>query len=155
MNARTWSKNASSAPTTGTRVLVVDDNAMVRRAIVRGLVRAGFEVLEAAGGVEAVEIYASSSPAVNVVVLDVEMPEMDGFEVLRELRRIHPHVRVVFCSGRPDESTVEKAIREGASSFVSKPFTGSCLVAAVARALGEGKHRNASYVRATGPEADG
>jgi two-component system, cell cycle sensor histidine kinase and response regulator CckA len=103
-------------------VLVVEDNKMVRRLAVRILGRMGFRVLEAADGVEALEVFEEHRTRIRVVLCDVTMPRMGGWDTLAALRRIDPEVRVVLTSGY-DESIVtggSHPVRPDA--FVGKPW---------------------------------
>lgn len=101
------------------RVLVVDDDADARLAARRALERAGFAVGEAADGETALAAAAADSPA--LVLLDLLMPGMSGFEVLTELRR-RSDVPVIVLSGRGEESERVLALEIGADDYVVKPF---------------------------------
>jgi CheY-like chemotaxis protein len=80
-------------------VLVVEDNEMVRRLAVRILEKMGFRVLEAADGVEALEVFEEHRDRIRVVLCDVTMPRMGGWETLSALRRIDPEIPVILTSG--------------------------------------------------------
>ncbi len=95
--------NAPSGETRS-RVLVVDDESLVRRSLRRLLQRAGYDVLEAANGVEALKIYASAARKPAVVLLDLDMPEMGGLEAARRLAEQAAEAKVVFISGHLDRS---------------------------------------------------
>jgi len=86
------------------RVLVVDDESLVRRSLRRLLVRAGYDILEAANGLEALKIYASAARKPAVVLLDLDMPEMGGLEAAKRLAEQDAEVKVVFISGHLDRS---------------------------------------------------
>jgi two-component system cell cycle sensor histidine kinase/response regulator CckA len=109
---------------TGTgRVLLVEDEDAVRAFAVRALTRQGYKVLEAASGLEALEVMEREAGGVDIVVSDVVMPEMDGPTMYNELRKSHPDIKVIFVSGYPDEA-FRKRISEGAQvAFLPKPFT--------------------------------
>lgn len=96
---------------------MVDDHPKVLKFIEIELKLRGFEVQTATSGLEALEIVSRASPA--VMLLDIIMPEMDGFEVLRELRRFSK-LPVICFSASP--GNWEEAMRLGADSFVVKPF---------------------------------
>lgn len=101
-------------------VLLADDEAPVRRLARMTLERLGFRVLEAADGREAVSLFAARRDEVDVVLLDVTMPELDGFGALREIRSLEPTVPALLVSGLPAE---DDAIPEGGpTSFLSKPY---------------------------------
>jgi two-component system, cell cycle sensor histidine kinase and response regulator CckA len=122
---------------TGTgRVLLVEDEDIVRSFAVRALSRQGYEVLEAASGAEAVEVMDRENHRVDIVVSDVIMPEMDGPTLLKELRKTNPTLKFIFVSGYPDDA-FKKSLDEGADyAFLPKPFTLPQLAAKVKEQLG-------------------
>ena len=106
------------------RALMVDDSAPARRHAGRMLAELGFEVFEAAHGLEAYEVLKKLGP-VEVVVLDWNMPYADGIWFLRNLRQTPglDEVLVVMATGNTDMKSVQQAMSEGASEYVMKPFT--------------------------------
>ncbi len=119
------------------RVLLVEDEDVVRSFAVRALSRQGYEVLEAASGVEAVEVMERENHRVDIVVSDVVMPEMDGPTLLKELRRTNPELKFIFVSGYPDDA-FKKSLEVGADyAFLPKPFTLPQLAAKVKEQLGQ------------------
>ncbi len=119
-------------------VLVVDDEVMVRRAVGRSLRLLGYRVLQAAHGVEALEIDAND-PA-DLVVLDMAMPVMDGPETFRALRARRSDLPVLLCSGYAADSVAAELLVEPRVDFLQKPFELSVLAAAVERGLMGGEH---------------
>ena len=116
-------------------VLVVDDDAQVRRAMQWALEDEGFEVLPAADGDEALRLSAEHPP--NLVVLDLTLPTLDGYAVARRLRaRRGPAVPVLLVTA--DGQADRKAERAGAYAFLRKPFDVEDFVRAVRRGLGRG-----------------
>lgn len=111
-------------------VVVLDDDAHVRAFAVRVLESAGHRVHSAPSGTALLQ--ASDTPAPDVVVTDIFMPDADGFEVLRHLRRTHPGVPVVVMSGGHGESMLAVARAMRAAAILVKPFGASALVEAVA-----------------------
>ncbi len=105
------------------RVLVVDDEEMVRNLAQTMLERMGFTVLTAADGCEAVEIFEQNPEGFACVLLDLTMPRMDGREALHELRRLRPDVRVVICSGY-DSQRLSHLFPAASDclAFMHKPF---------------------------------
>jgi len=106
------------------KALVVDDSAGMRaylRMVLRG---AGMEVTEAKNGVEALRVLAST-PGVGVALLDWNMPEMDGYELLLRLRSntAFDSMRIVMVTTETDVSRISKALDHGADEYVMKPFT--------------------------------
>ncbi len=103
-------------------VLIVDDDPFIRRLIATTLEDvAGFELLEAADGQEAVELARDRAPA--IVFLDIDMPRMDGLTACRALRDRHgpgPHIVMLTAAGREQEGAARAA---GADLFLTKPFS--------------------------------
>jgi signal transduction histidine kinase/predicted Ser/Thr protein kinase len=104
------------------RILVVDDEPLVRRTTGKALERAGYEVCFAANGVEALGVVQGGEP-VDLVVTDVQMPEMDGPAFVRRLAELGLHVPVLFVSGYPDEELAGASILGEGVEFLQKPFT--------------------------------
>ncbi len=103
-------------------VLIADDEPIVRRLLEMALRAAGRRVLTAANGAEALRLYQDREGRVNLVLLDVQMPELDGPQTLAALRRITPDVRVAFMSGGSATYSDEDLLATGAIDFVQKPF---------------------------------
>ncbi len=109
---------------TGTgRVLLVEDEDAVRGFAVEALRRQGYEVLQAASGVEALEVLAAADKPVDLVVSDVIMPEMDGPTLLKELRRTKPDLKFIFMSGYPDDAFKNTLDPDTEFAFLQKPFS--------------------------------
>ncbi len=128
-------KQLNATDLTGTgRVLLVEDEVEVRQFAVRALRRQGYQVLEAADGVEALDVMAANEGKIDIVVSDVVMPEMDGPALFKELRKRNPSLKVIFVSGYPNE-----AFRESMGSddfaFLPKPFSLPQLAAKVKEEL--------------------
>lgn len=115
------------------KILVIDDSALSRRICRRILQGAGHAVAEAADGLSALEGYALEKP--DLVLLDVTMAEMNGLEVLRQLRAMDPSARVVMATADVQSSTRALAEAGGAVGFVGKPFVADALLKAVDAAL--------------------
>ena len=112
-------------------ILLVEDEDGLRSLNARGLRSRGYSVIEAANGVEAIEALAEKDGAVDLVVSDVVMPEMDGPTMLKEMRAKNPGVRIIFVSGYAEDA-FEKSLPENQQfAFLPKPFTLAQLVAAV------------------------
>jgi signal transduction histidine kinase len=116
------------------RVLVVDDNEMLRRLAATFLRRSGFEVLLAEDGPEALEVFGRERDKIDLILLDLTMPRLSGRETLRRLREIDPGVPVVLVSGFADTAQTSLA-EEGAQGFVAKPYREHDLLHAVRAAL--------------------
>ena len=103
-------------------VLLVDDEDLVRELAKRILSRAGYTVLTATNGREALQVYKKERKRISLVLLDLIMPEMDGKQCLRELLKINPGARVLVASGYSANGPTKEALEGGARGFVSKPF---------------------------------
>ena len=108
------------------KVLVVDDADFMRMMLEDILTHFGHTVLQAKDGQESLNILQDE--AVDVCVLDICMPGMDGLEVLRRIKEGHPGVKVVMLSAMSQENNVKQALQLGADAFVVKPFQAECLV---------------------------
>lgn len=110
-------------PAGGTEtILVVDDEYPVRDLAHRTLGRAGYRVLTAVDGPQALELFRENRDDISLVILDLIMPSMGGAECLAELLKIDPDVRVLIASGYSGEVTEGEAIQRGARGFLGKPF---------------------------------
>ena len=124
---------ASSAPSAAcraprpARVLVVDDDDAVRRFTARSLERAGYDVLTAADGAEALRLSDAHEGAIDVVVVDVVLPRMRGTELAARLRPRQPTAQVLFMSGYRTEEGSLPSCADGRARFLPKPFTGADL----------------------------
>ena len=128
-------KKVASDHTGAGTVLLVEDEDAVRALNARMLASRGYTVLEAASGVEALEVFDEAGGAVDLVVSDVVMPEMDGPTMLGHLRQRNPATRIIFVSGYAEEA-FKKNLPEGeAFGFLAKPFTMKQLVEAVKVAM--------------------
>ncbi|WP_204949769.1 cell cycle histidine kinase CckA [Methylopila capsulata] len=117
-------------------VLLVEDEDAVRAFGARALASRGYDVIEARSGVEALEQMEKHGSAVELVVSDVVMPEMDGPSLLRELRKKQPDLKIIFVSGYAEDA-FKKNLPDGESfAFLPKPFTLKQLVQAVKDTMG-------------------
>ena len=114
-------------------VLVIDDDAHIRTAIGKFLIARKHTVIEAANGEKGVEVVESQ--AVDIVITDVKMPGMDGFEVLRRVRSVAPETEVIVITGVKEAENAFRALREGAFDFFNKPFRVEELNAAIQRTV--------------------
>lgn len=123
-------------PATGRVVLVVDDDASVQAVASRMAERHGYRVLTAGDGPTALEIFEANRERIACVLLDLAMPQMDGDQMFRELRRIAPGTRVVLMSGYTEEEAARRFAGQGLAGFLQKPFTSAELRAVLHRAVG-------------------
>lgn len=115
------------------RLLIVDDEAPIRRALARVFGRQGFEVAVAENGAEALAVLVAGN--VDVVVSDICMPQMDGVTLLREVAAVDPEIPVILVTGRPSLKTAIAAVQHRAFQYVTKPFDSDELVEIVTRAV--------------------
>ncbi len=103
------------------KVLIVDDAAFMRKLLKNILFSGGFDIVgEAENGKQAVELYKKLRP--DIVTMDIIMPEMNGIEALKEIKKIDPNAKVVMCTAVGQEQMVKTAIKFGARGYIVKPF---------------------------------
>lgn len=112
----------------GEMVLVVDDEAAIVEITSATLGNYNYKVLTANDGIEAIALYAQHQDKINVVLIDMMMPEMDGFTAIRTLQTMKPAVKIVATSGLAANDKVNLAISAGAKAFLSKPYTTQALL---------------------------
>ena len=125
------------------RVLVLEDESSIRSFIVINLHRAGYEVVEAENGEEALE-KLSAYPDIRVALLDIMLPGIDGFEVCRRIRAVNTQIGIIMLSARTQEMDKVTGLMTGADDYVTKPFSPAELTARV----------DALFRRAGGMEVD-
>jgi len=104
-------------------ILIVDDDPSVRAMLEMGLRHHGFVVWLASHGQEALALYRDHAQEIDLVLLDVRMPGMDGPQTLAALQQINPQVRCCFVSGESGEYTQEALLALGAAHYFKKPFS--------------------------------
>lgn len=112
-------------------ILVVDDAAFMRMRMSKILTEAGYQVVQAENGLEAVEKYRSEKP--DAVLMDITMPEMDGLTALQEIRSLDPTARVAMVTALGQQQIVLEAVKSGAKDFLVKPCEGDRVLAAVSK----------------------
>jgi two-component system chemotaxis response regulator CheY len=120
------------------RILVVDDEPLVRDTLRLFLESVGHEVIEAADGDRALALYPAEQP--DLVISDLVMPVRSGLETIEELRRMNPAVRILAISGGARDGSVDHldaARRRGAAAVLAKPFGRATLLDLVGRMLGD------------------
>ncbi len=130
--ARHTQRNAS---TFSGVVLLADDEDMVRTATRRVLEHAGLEVLEARDGSEAVDLYAANTDRVDLVILDLDMPQMNGEQAFARLNALAPDLPVLISSGYIDGDREDALRRAGVDGLLNKPYDSVALMQAVASAI--------------------
>ena len=112
------------------KALVVDDSRTIRIIIRRILIELGYEVREAANGIEALKVLETEKTAVKLVLADWNMPEMNGMELLKSLRQ-NPEfdsLKVIMVTTETEMDQMASALEAGANEYVMKPFTKDILV---------------------------
>ena len=115
------------------KILVVDDESRMRKLVHDFLTREGYAVVEAADGEEALDIFYSDKE-ISLIVLDVMMPKINGWEVCREIRKISK-LPIIMLTAKGDESDELNGFEIGADEYISKPFSPKILVARVTALL--------------------
>lgn len=115
------------------KILVVDDESRMRKLVSDFLIKAGYEVSEAGDGMEAIDKFFADK-SISLVILDVMMPKMDGWEVCREIRR-YSKVPIIMLTARSDERDELQGFELGVDEYISKPFSPKILVARVSAIL--------------------
>jgi DNA-binding response OmpR family regulator len=101
------------------RILIVDDDSSIRKFLQANLEARGYIVYSAQGGAEAMQFLTGT--AVDLILLDIMMPEIDGFEVCRRIRQTS-QVPIIMLSAREGEGDSQKSLENGANDYVTKPF---------------------------------
>lgn len=115
------------------KILVVDDESRMRKLVRDFLVKSGFIIIEAADGEEAVEKFMSAND-IALIILDVMMPKLDGYEVAEEIRKIS-QVPIIMLTAKSDERDELKGFELGVDEYITKPFSPKILVARVEAVL--------------------
>jgi two-component system cell cycle sensor histidine kinase/response regulator CckA len=126
---------------TSATVLVIDDEAVVRRTAKSMLERFGYTVVCAEDGKEGVEVFRVLTDKVSVVLLDMTMPVMSGEETFRELRAIKPDIRVVLSSGYNEVEAIRRFTGKGLAGFLQKPYSVKTLADKIQSVLEESEPR--------------
>ncbi len=103
-------------------ILLVDDEEMILRVGKRMLEKLGYSVITAKGGKEAIELFSSNGKDIDMVILDMIMPEMNGEEVFRSIREVNPKIKVLLSSGYSVDGEARKILEQGCNGFIQKPF---------------------------------
>jgi CheY-like chemotaxis protein len=128
--------------------LVVDDVRAIRRLASRLLSEEGYRVFEAADAVEALEVMQLAHGLVDVVLLDVVMPQVSGVDLGRLIRERWPDQPLVYMSAHPAEVLVREGLSNPAVPFLAKPFTRQELLAIVSAVVARGRRRSGELRRA-------
>ncbi|MCR4316027.1 MAG: PAS domain S-box protein [Planctomycetes bacterium] len=118
-------------------ILVVDDEVAIRLLAQRVLTKAGFRVLLARDGQEAVDVFGANREAIRLVLLDMTLPKMSGEQVFRSIRMIDQSVKVLLTSGYNEQDATSRFAGKGLAGFIQKPYEPSDLLAKIAQILAE------------------
>lgn len=102
------------------KILIVDDSALSRRILTKILSREGREIIEANNGLSAIEIFSLEKP--DLVFLDLNMPDIPGLEVLKNIRDINPEAKIIVATADLQEITKNIVLENGAIAIINKPF---------------------------------
>jgi len=116
-----------------TAILIIDDDRLIRWSLATVLGRAGYRLYEAATGQEGLAAIERDVP--DLILLDVKLPDMDGFAVLTAIHEAHPNLPVLMMTADATPETAQQALRLGARGYLDKPCDSAVLQAEVARAL--------------------
>jgi len=112
------------------QALIIDDDPMLQQLLSRLLLKQGVEqVRVASGGSEGIQLVSELEP--DVLFLDIQMPDIDGLQVLEQLRQSHPELYIVIITGYVDVDAVEQIIRLGANHYLVKPIEENRLLKAL------------------------
>jgi len=123
----------------GERVLVVEDEDVIRTMVTRMLDGLGYRVTTAVDGQEGADYYARHADEIDLVIVDMVMPRMNGRDCFRRLKEVNPEVKTVLSTGYGLDSVVRGLLSDGMVGYVQKPYLVSQLSDAVAKALGRGR----------------
>lgn len=126
--------SAENNTNTRTKLLIVDDEKIIRKLCRTVLERAGYEVIEASNGHKALALLRQNH--IPVIISDINMPEMSGLELLKAIKSIAPNKEVIIMTGSASQDYEQEAMMYGAAGLLRKPFSPvSVLTEAVSRAL--------------------
>ncbi|HAL32540.1 MAG TPA: DNA-binding response regulator, partial [Lachnospiraceae bacterium] len=133
------------------KILIADDESRMRKLVGDFLKKKDYEVIEAENGQKAVDIFFDGGEDISLVILDVMMPVMDGYEALKEIRQ-YSKVPVIMLTAKSEERDELQGFDLGADEYISKPFSPNILVARVdailrrVEAIGDGKRLEADGI---------
>lgn len=117
------------------RVLVVDDEALIRWSLNERLSSAGYEVQEAGDGASTLKYFREGEPSIDIVVLDLKLPDTDGLDLLKQIKRLCPTCRVIVMTAFGTPEKIVDARKSGAYDVLAKPFNLDKMLQTVERAL--------------------
>ena len=115
------------------KVLVIDDDEMIIKAITTCLTGTGLTILTTTDGPQGIEMYSAEQP--DVVILDLVLPSADGLDVLKQILKNDPNAKIIICSGYGSQEAIDVAMGYGAFAFLNKPFDMEAVVQLTVSAL--------------------
>jgi two-component system cell cycle sensor histidine kinase/response regulator CckA len=116
-------------------ILLVEDEPAIRQLMRRALEQRGYTVLEASNGDQALAAADRHRGPIHLLITDVVMPGMNGFDLAHQLTRTHPRLRVLFVSGHGEHPGVRQGLREAQRPFLLKPYTQDALLRSIREVL--------------------
>ena len=136
-----------------TTILIVDDESRMRKLIKDFLIKKEYKILEAQDGEEALKVFEQNSEKINLILLDVMMPKLDGWSVLRQIRQ-NSTVPIIMLTARGEEQDELFGFELGVDEYISKPFSPKILVARVEALLRRTTKKTANISKLGGIELD-
>lgn len=121
------------------KILVIDDEDVIRQTIRRQLDGSGFEIIEAIDGEQGIELLNTlDNPlTVDVIICDIRMPKINGIEAIAYFRKEYPSTPIIVLTGYPDVTLATELLKQGVTDFLTKPVDKKSLVEAVTKAAQE------------------
>lgn len=131
-----WGMHTKDTPGKG-RVLVIDDEENIRKLVRMTLTKAGYDVVEAENGEDAVKVLRSDDNPlmVDVITCDIRMPKVNGIEAISFFRQQFPSIPVIVITGYPETDMAVSLLKQGVVDYVPKPVDGEKLLSVVAKAM--------------------
>ncbi|MEJ2037542.1 MAG: response regulator [Desulfosarcinaceae bacterium] len=133
---------------TQAKLLLVDDESAFLQAMARRLNKRDFEIFTATSGLEALEVLGENGEKIEVVILDVKMPGMDGVETLSEIKRKFPLVEVIMLTGHATVASAIDGMKQGAFDYLMKPCDMGMLLDKVMEATGKKRRHEEKIIEA-------
>jgi two-component system alkaline phosphatase synthesis response regulator PhoP len=129
------------APSTPPRIFVIDDDEELLKLVTVLLARIGAEIIEAKDGYNALEIMNTTTTPPDLVILDLMLPDVDGFEVLQRIRAQpeFDHIPILILSAKADPNSIRYGLENGADGYVTKPYIANSLIGRVKLLLSVGR----------------
>ncbi len=127
--------NFKDLPHGNETILIVDDHESIWDFLIEALQNLGYSVILAENGLDAVEIYRENKNEIDLVLLDMIMPELNGYEAFKQIREIDPEAKVLLSSGFVGGEEVQHLLDNGAKGFLAKPHRIPAVAAEIRRIL--------------------